>query len=164
MDSLVKLIDDYKIFNNLVPGVLFVYLVGDGAWFNHVQAINIFVEFFIYYIAGSIIGRVGSLAIEAPLRKIGLLKFKSYTDFVKASKRDDKIVLFSQENNAYRTYTATFLATLVFNWCDRLFGDSIITTRESTPFLIGIAALLVLMLFSYWKQTGYVTKRIEINI
>jgi len=161
MNDLIKFVDEYKIFNYLVPGVVVTCLVGDGSFLRKVENLNIFIEFFVFYFVGLIISRMGSLLVENLLKRSKLVKFADYSDYIEASKKDEVIGKLSQENNTYRTYIAAFLVIGAFNVVDRTVGGSTINTRESWLFLTGTLVLIVVMVLSYRKQTEYVVKRIK---
>lgn len=161
MNELLKVIEEYKIFNYLVPGVITTYLLGDGSFFEKIQNINLFAAFFIYYFVGFTISRLGSLIIGPVLKRSGVVKFEDYTKFLVAARRDNKIELLSQENNSYRTYIAVFAVVLIVNTIVRIFDNDVLRTRESLLFLSAMGSLLMLMIFSYRKQTTFITKRIK---
>jgi hypothetical protein len=161
MDELLRVIEQYKIFNYLVPGVIVTFLIGDGTFYHKLQSQNILVEFFIYYFVGLIVSRLGSLFVEGFLRNIGMVKFAPYSDYLDASKKDEKIEKFSQENNMYRTFIAAFLTIFLVNLGYRIFSDTEVLVRETVPFLLGMLTLAGLMTLSYRKQTAFIGKRID---
>ena len=108
-----------------------------------------------------VISRVGSDIIEPLLKKIYFVKFSDYKSFVIASKKDDKIELFSMVNNTYRTIIATILLlalTAFYQTIELRFQLS----NVFTSFFV-IILLFTLFLFSYRKQTQYINRRIDAN-
>src|SRR5271167_2488702 len=97
MKELLDKLSSYNIFNYLLPGVVFVALTGDLISYS-VGGQDILKSAFLYYFTGLVISRFGSLIIEPLMKRISLIKFASYKDFVAASKKDEKIELFSEEN------------------------------------------------------------------
>ncbi|NTW33389.1 MAG: hypothetical protein HGB12_12330, partial [Bacteroidetes bacterium] len=123
MKELLDKISSYNLFNYLLPGILFVYFSKQFTDYNFIQD-NDFIGAFLYYFIGMVISRFGSLFIDPTLKKISFLKFSDYKSFVSASKKDDKIELFSEVNNTYRTITAMFVI---------LFPDSDIRKTDIFP-------------------------------
>ena len=109
-----------------------------------------------------IISRIGSLIIAPILKKMKITKFENYKDFVKASKKDEKIDLLSEVNNMYRTIIA-LIVTIGFlkfyNWL-----ESKLIWLSNWNITIGLVFLLVLFVLSYKKQTKFITKRIKANL
>jgi len=122
---------------------------------------NDFLGAFLYYFVGLVVSRIGSLIIEPFFRKIKLVKFSEYKDFIDATKADNKVELFSEINNTYRTLASLFFCLLICVLYDRLLFN-ILSNYNIDTYVITIG-LLILFVFSYKKQTGYINKRIEKN-
>ena len=107
------------------------------------------------------VSRFGSVIIEPLFKKIKFLKFRDYKEYVVASKQDTKIELLSEVNNTYRTLNSMMFLLLIlklYNFCSIKFELSY------TFSLICLTMLTtILYLFSYRKQTNYITKRIDAN-
>lgn len=160
MKDLLDKISSYNLFNYLLPGILFVSISKYFTNYNFIQDNNL-IGAFLYYFIGMVISRFGSLFVEPILKKISFLKFTDYKSFVAASKKDDKIELFSEINNTYRTITAMFILLLflkVYNYFEMLWN---VTSEVSL--LIAVILILTIFLFSYRKQTNYISKRIDAN-
>jgi hypothetical protein len=99
LKDLLSKLSSYNLFNYLLPGIIFVVLAKELTRFFFVQD-DIILGAFLYYFIGMVISRFGSLIIEPLLKKISLLKFADYGDFVTASKKDEKIELLSEVNNS----------------------------------------------------------------
>lgn len=159
MDELVKQMDSYHLFNYLVPGVVGTEAV---AWLLNIRVdVNVVASFFIFYFAGLVISRIGSIAVEPILKLIRLVHFEPYSDYLKAAKKDDRLELMSQENNTYRTYTAmciTIIGVFIYSQTKHLNPH-----LKSHALAVGTAlvAVTILMGLAYRKQTGFVTKRIR---
>jgi hypothetical protein len=163
MDGIKDILDkisSYNIFNYLLPGILFVFISKEAIGLNLIQENNL-IGAFLYYFIGMVISRIGSIFIEPFLKKVNFLKFSDYSNFVTASKKDNKIELLSEVNNMYRTLLSMLL-TIIF-----LKGYLYLKLKwgltHSTTTIIVIIFLLLLFLFSYRKQTNYITKRINAN-
>ena len=74
MKEFLEKISSYNIFNNLLPGILFVVIAKETTSFSFIRE-NIFEGAFLYYFIGLFISRVGSLWIEPFLKKIKVVKF-----------------------------------------------------------------------------------------
>lgn len=158
MSDLLDKISSYNIFNYLLPGALFA-VIGDA--YTHYRLIqeDLLVGVFVYYFFGLVISRVGSLLIEPLLRKVGFLKFAEYGKFVAASKSDEKLDVLSEVNNMYRTLCSLFLLLLGLIALEPL-TDAFPTLELTARYLVFIG-LLALFVFSYRKQTNYITQRVN---
>ena len=101
------------------------------------------------------------MVLEPFLRRISFLKFAAYADFVAASQSDPKIDLLSEVNNTYRTLCSAFILVgllrlyeVIENWLPVL--------KEWNITILAIL-LFITFLISYRKQTGYVTRRVDVN-
>ena len=158
MKEILDKITSYSLFNYLLPGVLFVIILEKLTIYSIHQE-NIVIGAFVYYFAGMIISRFGSLLVEPFLKKIGFLKFAPYKDFITASNIDPKIETLSEKNNSYRTFSSMFIVLILLKLYE-LAGLKFQVLNEWI-FYIFIAVLLIMFLFSYKKQTAYITKRIK---
>src|SRR5690349_9990449 len=109
MKELIDKLSSYNLFNYLLPGILFAAgteMVGLPLW----RRGDILSDLFLYYVAGLVISRLGSLLVGPALQKIGLVKpHESYPDFVKACGKDSKIETLSEQNNMYRSLCTLFI-------------------------------------------------------
>lgn len=158
MKDLLDKLSSYNIFNYLLPGIIFAVLVEKLTSLKMIQP-DIVVAVFFYYFLGSVISRVGSLLIEPALKKIGFVTFADYPDFISASQADPKIEILSEANNMYRTFVAMLVLAAVFKAYDYVENVCPIVAILSPYFML--AGLIALYLFSYRKQTQYITKRVE---
>lgn len=159
MENIINKITTYNLFNNLLPGVLFVIFAKEIYQYDISQENN-FLGFFLYYFIGLIISRIGSLIIEPLLQFVRLLKPEDYSKFITASQNDKKIEKLSEVNNTYRS----IVSLLTISICIILFNDlKLIINCTDTSYLIVIAIIPVWILFilSYRKQTNYITNRIK---
>tara|TARA_R110000868_G_scaffold122877_2_gene325780 strand:- start:13822 stop:14313 length:492 start_codon:yes stop_codon:yes gene_type:complete len=161
MSELLAKISSYNIFNYLLPGVLFVAFAKIWTGFSFVQD-NLVIAAFVYYFIGMVISRIGSILVEPILKKFGFLNFAEYADFVRASAKDAKIETLSEANNSYRTLCALFISLLFLKLFDVVAQCLPFLSNGRTCLLLG--SLFLLFLFSYRKQTSYITKRIRANL
>lgn len=160
MKDLLKKLSSYNLFNYLFPGVVFVVILKAATSYSLLQE-NLIIGFFVYYFIGLVISRFGSLAIEPLLRKLSFLKFAEYKEFVSASKKDEKIELFSEVNNMYRTLCSMFILLILLKFYEWI--ESQIPILKNWSNCILVVLLLFMFLLSYRKQTQYITKRIKAN-
>lgn len=158
MTDILDKISSYNIFNYLLPGALFAVISDAYSSYSFVQD-DIFVGIFTYYFIGLVISRIGSLVIEPVLKKTGFLKFADYDKFLAASKVDAKLDELSEANNMYRTMCSLFIFVLGLLVFDAV-ADYVPYLRDGAPYVVALV-LLVLFVFSYRKQTGYIVKRVN---
>ncbi len=161
MNEIIARLSSYNLFNYLLPGIIFSVLVEKFTVHSFVIE-NIIVAAFVYYFMGLVISRIGSLVIEPFLKWIKFLKFADHKDFVIASKSDEKIEILSEQNNMYRTFVSMFFLFLLLKLYDAL-RPFCLLTREFDGYIIP-SLLVCLFLFSYRKQTKYITNRINTNL
>lgn len=159
MDELTKKISEYKVFNFLLPGVLFSFGATKLTSFNLLTS-DIVVGLFFYYFVGLTISRIGSLIIEPALLGINFIKHSSYKDFLEAVTKDPKIDNLVESANTYRTIAAGFIGlSIVYGF------DQIPTNSHDVNIyiltLFFLVLLSVLFLISYRKQVSYVKRRVE---
>ena len=160
MKDILDKISSYNLFNYLLPGILFVYISKYFTDFDFVQTDTLIGAFFYYFI-GMVVSRFGSLFIEPILKKIGFLKFSDYKNYVSASKLDSKIELFSEINNTYRTLISTMFLLGILKFFNYL--KVAWSINNDVSIFIAITLVFLMFLFSYRKQTNYITKRISAN-
>lgn len=158
MKEIVDKITSYNLFNYLLPGVIFVAVLDKLTIYSFTQE-NLVIGAFVYYFIGLVISRFGSLFIEPVLKKITFLKFSSYADFTSASKKDLSIEIFSEVNNMYRTFVAMFTLLGILKLYELLAIKFSVLNNLSLCILM--VFLFVMFLFSYRKQTQYITKRVN---
>lgn len=160
MKDILDKLTSYNLFNYLLPGVIFCILTTFTTDLNLVQP-DIITGAFLYYFVGLIVSRFGSLIIEPFLKKVSFLKFAPYKEFVAAEKKDEKLNTLSETNNMYRTFTSLFCLMgllKLYLWLEEAISG-LKDWRES----LAIVLLLSMFLFSYRKQTNYITKRVKAN-
>lgn len=161
MKELLDKISSYNLFNYLLPGVLYVFISSELTTVDLIQK-DLIIGAFLYYFIGLIISRIGSIFIEPLLKYFSFIKFAAYKEFVEASKNDSKIEILSEANNMYRTFISLFVIlslTVLYSY----FESKYPFIKEWV--LAGLILLIFIMfLFSYRKQTNYITKRIKSNL
>ncbi|MDE0636712.1 MAG: hypothetical protein OXI43_12815 [Candidatus Poribacteria bacterium] len=161
MKEIIDRLTSYNIFNYLLPGTIFMGLGDTFTSYSLIQD-NILIALFLYYFIGLIISRIGSLTLEPLLKWIKFVKFAPYEDFVKASKLDPKIEIFSEQNNMYRSLCMLSIALILLKKYDLEWGWG--SSENAAIIFIILVGFLVLFLLSYRKQTKYVVKRVKIAL
>lgn len=159
-DLFLKLLDkisSYQIFNYLFPGVIFIEGVEIMKIISFPDDILIF-RFFLYYIAGMILSRIGSVIIEKIYKKFCWVIYANYKNYLSALKKDEKLDILVMENNTYRTLIATFLVLLLL-YCLSQFSWFSIFNNSTWSTIVFIVLLIILFSFSFAKQTSFIRKR-----
>ncbi|MDK2772129.1 MAG: hypothetical protein KYX68_07905 [Flavobacterium sp.] len=159
MKEIIDKISSYNLFNYLFPGIIFVIILREITKYDLVQENN-FLGAFLYYFIGLVISRFGSLVIGAILqsKKLNFIKFADYKDFIFASDKDQKIELFSEINNMYRTLISLFCLLLLSKLYQTI--SDWLNISENLSYILLIIVLIAIFVFSYRKQTGFVVKRV----
>jgi len=156
--NLADKISSYNLFNYLFSGILFVVFAEKFTKYTFIQR-DIVLGVFVYYFIGLVISRVGSLILEPLLKACRIVRFAPYKDFVRASKGDAQIAVLSEANNTYRTLCAVVLAVGLVR-VYQVIDDKFKFDTYRSMLLVG-ALLLFIFIFSYRKQTAYITQRIR---
>lgn len=176
MDEIIKTfsekISSYNIFNNLFPGIIFTFALNNTTRFN-IGTDSLFENIFIYYFIGMVISRVGSIIVEKLLKKIKIknkktkekeafLCFADYDDYVNASEKQADIKMLSETNNTYRTLIALFFLLAIVKIYDMFIHNYLIQYVSKNAICVVLFVLLsILFVYSYRKQTAYISKRVK---
>jgi hypothetical protein len=159
MEHFLDKLSRYHILNNLIPGITFLY-IADSLDIYSTAFENVYGVFFIGYISGMVLSRLGSILIEPWFKYWKIITYAPYIDFLKAEQKDNKIKILIEENNMFRTLVTMFILVLLLYTCS-LFSvlNTFMHTKWAT--LVLIVLLLLLYVLSYRKQTSYIRKRVE---
>ena len=158
MDKFIEKLEEYKIFNYLLPGIIFTYLLKYYVGIDIFQS-NVIEMAFIFYFIGSVISRFGSVVIEEILKKIKFIKYSNYNDYINAVKKDDFIKKLLISNNTYRTLCAGFLLISIIKGVKELVNY--FNLQTGIIYTIVIIFGFILYLLSFKKQTGIIVKRVD---
>jgi len=161
MKELLDKLSSYNIFNCLFPGTIFCFLSKEVTGYQMVFD-DITTSIFSYYFIGLIISRVGSIVIEPIFKKLKIIEFADYSDYIIAEKNDPKIEVLSESNNMFRTLISLIFVFVVIK-IYFLFETKYSMLLNCRWIVISLV-LLVLFVLSYKKQTKYITKKINSNI
>ncbi len=160
MENIIKSISRYNILNYLIPGTIFCVLLRLLTSLDLIQP-EIYTGVFLYYFVGLIISRIGSLIVEPIFKKLGIISYAPYAEYIRALKNDPQISDLSEANNAYRTFAAMcimLLVSIIVCWGIERFQ---VDAGESSILLV--LALIVLFIFSHRKQTSFIKMRVQIS-
>lgn len=157
MEDLLKKISEYQLFNFLLSGTVLAFLITKTTPLELLND-NILVAVFMYYFIGLVVSRIGSLVIEPLFKKLHVVKYAPYKQYLKAVKLDPKIDVLSQENNTYRTLVAMFLVYVVVYLFCWLWPEAL--EQEWLPLVIAGMGVMLFSL-SYRKQTKYIAARVS---
>lgn len=158
MDKFLNKVSEYHFIQSLIPGMIFTYCSKMFYGVNFLTDKPLY-DFIVILIIGLIISRVGSIIVEPLLKKMRILNFCKYPDYIEASKKDSLIKNLSETNNLYRVIIATFMVLLV----EKLYliiSNKYVWLNNWTYLIISVL-LIMLFIFSYRKQTNYIKQRVD---
>ena len=161
MEYILNLLLPFELFNNLFPGVIFIYFLKLYNYFPFNPNIEVYEGLFIAYFIGLVINRVASLFLEPILKAVHFFKLFNildYPEFLQGRKTDDRIKISIQINNMYRAYFLIFLL-LLFLIILKISSikDFYFYRKEIISFLF----LIYIFGYSYVKQTHFIKKRLK---
>ncbi len=160
MKEFLEKLSSYNLLNYLIPGAVFVALGRQITKFDLMQS-DVILALCTYYFIGMVISRIGSHLLEPLLKKLKLVSFAPYGEYVRASAEDKQLAELSEQNNMYRTMAAMFLSLIVLKTvemtCDYW------NVSGGVLALILVPALFVLFVLSFRKQTTFIAKRVGVN-
>lgn len=117
----------------------------------------------IFYFVGIINNRFGSLVVEPFLKRLKILEFTSYKDYIAAESKDAKITILSTENNVFRScISLCIIAVLALIF--RILDDNIKWINDCCceyKMMVLLILLLIVFILSYRKQTAYANQRVK---
>jgi hypothetical protein len=157
VNELLSKISSYNIFNYLFPGAVFSVLAERFVLLQSPK--DVVGQLLWYYFVGLVISRVGSVVVEPILKRWSFIVYSDYPSFLRASVADAKLETMVEVCNTYRTL-ATAFALLLLSMLGDWIANKIGVPGPWKERMV-IAPLLVLFLFSFRKQSGYVSKRVN---
>ena len=159
MDKLIDKISNYHLFNNLIPGYLFLIISSYILEKNIISSNLLFTTVLAYFI-GIIISRISSLIIEPLIIKIRKVEKKDYSEYVCAANKDDKIEIFNQDCNMYRSLCTLMIIEIILKICDAF--NFIKFFKNDYMQIIILFCLAFMFAMSYVKQIKYICSRISV--
>ena len=161
MNDFLNKLSSYNLFNNLLPGILFVILLNHFTEYKISQD-NILLSAFLFYFIGLTISRISSITIEPFLKKIKFVTFRDYKLFIKASQKDTKLDILVETNNKFRVLL-TMVLLIILSKAFYSFNLNCLNFSANTQQYLLLILIALIYLFAYRKQTNYITKRIDAN-
>lgn len=158
MEKIIDKLSSYHIFNYIFPGGLFLILCNN--YLNiKVEQDKFIYFFFMAYFIGIIINRVSSLVTEKIIYFVFKIKKESHENYIKATRKDEKIEILMQDINMYRSI-CTMLIILLIIKVAKMFGLYQLIDKD---FLIVLLFIILIIIFicAYIKQTKYVISRVK---
>ncbi|QAT61993.1 hypothetical protein EQM13_10545 [Acidilutibacter cellobiosedens] len=162
MERFLDKISSYNLLNNLLPGVILCFLIRKRIKYSLLLGNSLVENLFVYYFIGIVVSRFGSVVVEPICKKLKIITFMPYDNFVLASYKDPKVDILSETNNTYRTFLSLFIVYGIFIIWNALIRDCLFIKRWQNLFLC--MALIILFALSYNKQINYINRRIKVTI
>ncbi len=158
MNDLLDKLSNYDILNHVIPGS--IYLIGLD-YLNGTDFMGMDIAYFILlsFAFGIIIGRIGSLVLQKLLYKFTKEAGEPYEEYIKASRKDKKIVLLESTKKEYRNIMSMFITLLLSSLLLKLI--KIINIRINLAIYIFIILLVILFGASTLKTNSFIIKRIK---
>ena len=156
--EVIEKITSYNIFTNLLPGAVFVY-AADRYYGTGFISDDLLVNVFVFYFFGLLIGRVGSLLVEPPLKYMQLIRKNSYGQYIDAERSDAKIGVLLEARNVYRSFVALCLLLLILSVYR--YAELQFPMISEWRGLIATLFLGILFLISFIKQDKYIVERVK---
>lgn len=161
MNDFLNKLSSYNLFNNLLPGILFVVLLNHFTEYKILQD-NLLINVFLYYFIGLTISRISSITIEPFLKGVKFVTFRNYKLFVNANKKDAKLDILVETNNKFRVLLTMVLLVIISKIFYSININWLNFSVDTQQYLL-LMIIAIIYLFAYRKQTNYVTKRIDAN-
>ena len=151
-------LDAYDLVANLVPGAALTYALHFSKF--PTPAPNDWAAFLLVaFVAGVTTNRLGSLVLDPVLRRVRFLNQKDYELFVVSEKADRKLETLVANHGLYRTFFTAGLLYLVLLAISSWFPA--IASADQVIFVLFVLAGMVVFLFAFQKEDGYIQARIK---
>lgn len=157
MKDLIKEISSYNIFNNLLPGVIYLFYL-QVTKIVALNSYNIFILFFVAYFAGVVISRIGALLIEPILRALKLVKYQPYEDFIRAEKVSIKLHALQEKHAMFRAFISLIVVSGLTRLCDAFDWFKMSGNIGEIALVV---FLLIIFVIAYRKQTFFIAQRVK---
>lgn len=159
LSNLFEKLSAYQLLNYLFPGIVFNLCVDHIMSFS-IAPDEILYRIIVYYITGMILSRIGSTIIEPLYKKVCIVVYAKYKNFLDASAKDSKLDILVLENNTYRTLLSIFISVFLLFIIDQI---QWLHGKYEHPIAIIIYLLLLILLFSlsFRKQTDFIRRRVH---
>jgi len=158
VEKLLEKLSTYNLLNNLLPGAIIYLILKQMIGFVDFDT-DIITKLFVYYFVGMVVNRIGSIIVGPICKKLKIVKYANYKDYLEAIKVDSEIGILLETNNIYRTFLSGFILVVVVKLYIIL-GSGFQFLLHNYLMII-VIALVLLFAFSYRKQTSYIRKRVQ---
>ena len=159
----IKLILDklaqYDLLTNLLPGIILCLILKDVVGYDVCVSTEWYSLGVIFYFAGIVNNRFGSVFIEKICKKRKFVEFAPYPEYLKAEKKDPKLETLNMVNNSFRSFLSVFILS-TGAICYKALANYFYFL-ESYKGEILILSLLILFGLAYRKQTACIKERVE---
>lgn len=156
MESLLNLLVRFELFNNLFPGIIFVYFLKLYNYLPSTENLEFYESLFIAYFLGLVFNRVGSIFLEPFFQKIKFFKIPDYLNFLEGKKNDNRINTAILINNMYRSFIIVFVFSFFLIFF-KIFSNKNFYLKE----IIVLLFLIYIFGFSYRKQTYFIKEKLK---
>lgn len=157
--SILSKISSYNILNYMIPGAVGFIVIDKILGYRAIELWPTYLICIAIYFIGLVFNRIGSLLIEPCYRKFKFVEYATYEDYVAAESKDSKLIVLSEVNNAYKTYTAEFLTMFIAILIIDVYSE--VNLCCDLGRIILTFGLFVLFSYSYIKQTTYIRRRVR---
>lgn len=172
VDNLTDKISSYNIFNNLLPGIVFCFILKNTTRFS-ISNGDFFENLFVYYFVGMVTSRIGSLIVEKILSSVKIKKhdkskesfitIPDYDKYIFASENQPFIKTLRETNNICRTMVSVTLLLIIVKIYDMFLHDKLLgLINKEWLILLSFIILMIIFIASYKKQSAYVYERVEV--
>jgi hypothetical protein len=164
METLLNKISTFNIFNYLVPGIVFAFLVSHTTRFNILPSEGYVISLPFFYLCGLLLSSLGSLLPEV-LLYVGLKEARKedrYKNYLLAKQLDPQLEVLAEVRNMSRTFAMMFFVLAIAKVLDyalSLLPRSISLSSETTSLLFFI--LFVVLGWLLYASHSKTDRRIE---
>lgn len=159
MDKLVSCFSKYHIMETLIPGFIFIVLI--DLLIIDIGEYDFIILTILAYFIGVIISRISSIFTKKFLFKFTKEKGVKYSDYINATKNDEKIEELSMDKNLYRNLVTVCLLLLLTKFTQNI---KIVKYIGLDLFIIIILIfLIVLFSISFIKMNSIIIERVNVS-
>ena len=151
-------LSSYNLVTNLVPGAILAVALR-SAGIPIVAASDIAGFAITSYALGSLTNRLGSIALDPVLLRMGFLPQRDYVAYVEACNKDPKIENLVENANAFRTFSVggiLFFIVVALHQVTIYLGFT-----EKLNFFFVVLFFIIVFGLSYRRQNGYIVSRVN---
>lgn len=165
MEHIISKMSSYELINYLFLGGLsfiigillnITFFLNVKKLFDSLDSVIQIASYLIFiYFLGILISRGGSF-LEYLSKKIKLIEYSPYKDYIKAEKLDSKIPILLAQANLYRSLMGMFILFIIITLGTKVVKYFITLSNYSLILFI----LIIVFFFSWRKQVNYIKRRV----